>query len=306
MIFANVKGLRIPEGNVKKITDASGRVLWSVSSTPGGGGGDIDVNKYPTLLPNWQWRAWLGNVSDQVQSIEFVDSYTSGTMYSSWAIDEERTGSIMCYALDDYCSHLIIAGNGSGKIYANPDMCGFFGYGVKSETDYFDGLTNLNTIDGLDLLDTSRVVDMSNMFRNTYGLAGKYLNLSSFDTSNVVSMKSMFEDCGASIINLLSFDTTNVQSMRFMFDGCQALTLDLYNFNTPNLTDMYGMFCNCMNITSLDLTSFNTKKVSTMDFLFTGNEKLIYINVSKDNWDMSGATTTNMFGGCGTDHLTYV
>lgn len=34
MNFANLKGLKIPEGNVTQITDASGRVLWSVRKAP--------------------------------------------------------------------------------------------------------------------------------------------------------------------------------------------------------------------------------------------------------------------------------
>ena len=47
-----------------------------------------------------------------------------------------------------------------------------------------------------------------------------------------------------------------------MFLGCNNLTsLDVSNFNTSEVTTMRGMFQNCTKLTSLDLNNFNTNKV---------------------------------------------
>jgi surface protein len=55
-----------------------------------------------------------------------------------------------------------------------------------------------------------------------------------------------------------------------MFSGCQALTsLDLSKFNTEKVTDMSAMFGWCNALTSLDLSKFNTHKVESMDGMFS-------------------------------------
>jgi surface protein len=50
-----------------------------------------------------------------------------------------------------------------------------------------------------------------------------------------------------------------------MFDGCSNLTtLDLSSFNTSSVTNMNGMFGYCKKLTTLDLSSFNTSAVTNM------------------------------------------
>ena len=70
--------------------------------------------------------------------------------------------------------------------------------------------------------------------------------------------------------------------MGVMFCRCQNLSsLDLTNFNTGNVTNMYGMFSNCQNLSSLDLTSFNTANVTNMDYMFDGCSTLTTIYASE-------------------------
>ena len=71
----------------------------------------------------------------------------------------------------------------------------------------------------LDYLNTSNVISMVYMFRNSQATE---LDLSSFDTSNVTDMYGMFWDSQATILDLSSFDTSNVTDMGFMFSGSQA------------------------------------------------------------------------------------
>ena len=69
-----------------------------------------------------------------------------------------------------------------------------------------------------------------------------------------------------------------------MFDYCKGLTsLDLSNFNTEKVTDMSGMFSDCYNLTSLNLSSFNTGKVKNMRRMFDSCKGLTSLDVSVFN-----------------------
>ena len=83
-----------------------------------------------------------------------------------------------------------------------------------------------------------------------------------------------------------------------MFYGCQNLTsLNLSNFNTEDVQDMREMFYGCKSLTSLDLSNFKTEKVQSMRFMFSGCQNLTSLDLSnfntEDVQDMSF-----MFDGC--------
>ena len=74
--------------------------------------------------------------------------------------------------------------------------------------------------------------------------------------------------------------------------------LDLSHFNTSKVTDMTGMFDGCSGLTSLDLSSFNTSKVTKMIRMFYGNSNLRTIYVG-DGWSTAAVTvSSNMFYNC--------
>ena len=67
-----------------------------------------------------------------------------------------------------------------------------------------------------------------------------------------------------------------------------------------------GMFYGCSNLTSLDLRSFDTSKITDFDFMFKDCSKLTEITVS-NKWVVgTSASTDSMFNNCGTDHVTVV
>ena len=50
-----------------------------------------------------------------------------------------------------------------------------------------------------------------------------------------------------------------------MFAHCSNLTtIDVSNFDTQNVEGMESMFAYCSNLTKLDLSNFNTQNVMTM------------------------------------------
>ena len=86
--------------------------------------------------------------------------------------------------------------------------------------------------------------------------------------------------------------------MSFMFKGCSALkSLDLTNFNTAKVTDMSFMFHGCSALTSLDLTNFNTANVTYMDNMFNGCSALTSLDLT--NFNTAKVTyMNNMFEDC--------
>jgi len=87
-------------------------------------------------------------------------------------------------------------------------------------------------------------------------------------------------------------------STAFMFSGCKNLTsFDLSGFDTSNVNNMENMFNQCKNLTSLDLSKFNTSNVTTMGGMFSLCSKLETLDLSK--FDTSNVTNmSGMFAGC--------
>jgi uncharacterized repeat protein (TIGR02543 family) len=83
-----------------------------------------------------------------------------------------------------------------------------------------------------------------------------------------------------------------------MFLFCTELTsLDVTGFDTSNVTNMAGMFYGCSGLTSLDLSKFDTGNVTNMSAMFMGCSGLISLDVSK--FVTSSVTGMSyMFSGC--------
>ena len=135
-----------------------------------------------------------------------------------------------------------------------------------------------------------------------------YLN-----TSEVTNMAYMFAACKLTSLDLSHFSTANVTDMSNMFCYCEQLeSLDLSSFNTSNVTDMGQMFGYCNNLTSLDLSNFNTANVTNMSDMFGECENLRTIYVS-NGWSTDAVTMsynmfsncTNLVGGQGTTYIDY-
>ena len=86
--------------------------------------------------------------------------------------------------------------------------------------------------------------------------------------------------------------------MTGVFNGCSALTsLDLTNFNTAKVTDMKLLFANCSALESLDLSMFNTENVTSMPSMFNGATNLKTLNVSNFNTEKVN-NMGHMFANC--------
>lgn len=225
---------------------------------------EVDIAKSAKL--DYSWRD--GCVHSTITKITFVRSHTpTGNENNIWIAAEGEYGPIKCYRTG---TEVIIAGDNRGRIIlANGSV--LFGY-----------CSNLVTIEGLEILDTSLATSMAQMFQGCSKLTA---------------------------LNLSTFNTSNVRSMANMFNGCDKLTsLNLSGFNTSNVTDMAFMFSNCGYygpLTTLDLTSFDTRNVTNMNSMFSGCQKLNKVLVSADTWKTADQATY-MFRNCGCSDVTYV
>ena len=155
---------------------------------------------------------------------------------------------------------------------------------------FFENLTKLETITGLEYLNTEKVTRMNFMFFNCSSLTS--LDVTHFNTANVTDMMSMFSNCSSlTSLDVTHFNTAKVTNMRSMFSSCSSLTsLDVTHFNTANVTDMSSMFYSCSSLASLDVTDFNTANVENMSNMFRGCIGLISLDVTHFNT----AKVTNM------------
>lgn len=115
------------------------------------------------------------------------------------------------------------------------------------------------------------------------------------------------EDCGSLFAGMKllrsidfggCFHTEEARRMRCLFDSCQFLrSLDLSGFDTAKVTDMRCMFYGCRSLRALDLSSFDTARVTDMSGMFTACSRLETLEVG--SFDTARVTNMKgMFFGC--------
>ena len=124
----------------------------------------------------------------------------------------------------------------------------FMRFGETSDTSTNRSKSLLEILD----MNTSNIIDMSNMFRSCPNLTNITCN---WDTSNVTNMQEMFSGCSSlTSLDLNSWDTSQVQNMYATFRNCSSLTtLDVSNWDINKVFSLQSTFQNCSSLTSLDL-----------------------------------------------------
>ena len=155
---------------------------------------------------------------------------------------------------------------------------------------FFAGFNNLVNINYNNNFNTSKVTNMSYMF----------LPAAPGDWGSIVTLTVNNKNVKPSFI-----DRKNDGVLEMMMSGGGSSVgfysviekLDLSNFNTSKVTNMCFMFAGCSSLTSIDLSSFNTSQVTNMDEMFGGCSSLASIDLSSFN--TSKVTNMDgMFGGC--------
>ena len=158
---------------------------------------------------------------------------------------------------------------------------------------FFAGFNSLVNINYNNNFNTSKVTNMSYMFMPaTPGDWGDIVTL----TANNKKVKPSF------------IDRKNDGVLEMMISGgggggggigfySVIEKLDLSNFNTSKVTNMINMFSNCGSLMSLDLSNFNTSKVTNMINMFSNCSSLTSLDLS--GFDTSNAINmSNVFRNC--------
>ena len=268
------------------------------------------------LAPQDTWYQSQTVKMSDLSEISLAANYViTGNEDESWAADANGTGDIMAHRTGN---EVILSACGADTIKANPDSAWMF-----------SGLSGATKIEGLDLLDTSIVIDMSGMFYECRAITS--IKIDGWETNGVTNMEYMFYGCRelTDVGDLARWDVSSVTNTRHMFRNCFALPTsgNIGDWNTSSVADMSYMFFNCRSLvsieniggwdtaavenmsnmfyccgllttlTTLDVSGWDTSSVTNMAEMFYGCSKLVALDVS--GWNTSSVTKTNgMFNYC--------
>lgn len=100
------------------------------------------------------------------------------------------------------------------------------------------------------------------------------------------------------VITSAQINVSGMKNAAYLFQACSNLTtLDVSGWDTSSVTDMYGMFFDCSSLTTLDVSGWDTGNVTRMCFMFSGCSNLTALDVS--GWNISSVTDMwQMFEDC--------
>ncbi len=124
---------------------------------------------------------------------------------------------------------------------------------------WFYNMANLQSITGMEYLNTSEVTKMAYMFSGCNQLSS--LDLSHFNTANATNMQGLFNSCSnLTSLDLSSFNTSQVTDMAFMFwNNSNLRTIYVGSiWSTAAVATSSNMFNNCTNLVGGQGTTWNS------------------------------------------------
>ena len=250
------------KGDSDKYVDIVG--TWKKEAT-------IPVIQGETLIPGPEFNSELGIGQDSIYHIEFR-KVSSMSGISGIDVSAKHNNSIIAYKPNSTTYYIV----STKKILANKDASNMFN-------------TTYKTLQTLDLtnFDIGQSENIESMFDGQETLT-EIKNIENMHTYHVKNMDTTFYYCSSlRRLDLSKWNTANVTSMRGTFGACGASTINVANWNTSSCTNMRSTFMNMENLTSLDLSGWDTSKAkdissfisrSTNLSTVTGNIKLGVIN----------------------------
>ena len=198
-------------------------------------------------------------------------------------------------------------GDGSIKLWKEGETV-YIGSRYKiffpSNTNGFFRNLGITELEFNDMVDTTFVTNMGNMFENCRKLSS--LDVRSFRMGNVTNMSYMFEYLGADASDILieadDLDTSNVTSANGVFEGvgqnAYNITINAANFNFSKASDFQRMFSNVgrsrgdkiiINVPNWILTGG-----TSTHYMFSqigSYDKTKELEIDATNWDTSTITT---------------
>ena len=148
-------------------------------------------------------------------------------------------------------------------------------------------------------VDVSNITDMSKLFEDLQSV--KRINCEDWNTSKVTDMWHLFYNCfKLEEINVRGWDVSNVEDMTGLFMFCSNLKriYGIEKWKTSSLKRAVSIFNRCVNLTEIDLSSWDSINIEYTNFMFLRCVKL------KDIYGLEYWETPNlknyrdMFEGC--------
>ena len=186
----------------------------------------------------------------EASSSKYIATYESSTQTLTFKENVGETLPSNSVVVEDKMKVATIKNKlGNGTIVHIVFDKSFSSYTPTSLFRFFKDLTKLETITGLEYLNTAKVTDMSEMFYRCSKLTS--LDVTKFNTANVTNMGYMFYNCSSlTSLDVTHFNTAKVTDMGYMFYNCSSLTT-IYassKFVTPQVSTSFNMFYNCKKL----------------------------------------------------------
>ncbi len=123
---------------------------------------------------------------------------------------------------------------------------------------------NSNPSPNLNMIDTSAITDMSNLFNDDSTFNG---DITQWNMSNVESTGAMFTDASVFNQDIGDWDTSKVTTMISMFTGAIKFNQDIGDWDTSKVTTMIGMFTGAIKFNQ-DIGSWNVQNVTAINIMF--------------------------------------
>lgn len=256
----------------------------------------LEISDANTYFQNWKthyygayywWGGWFSLTPTSDVSIAKLSENTDGKKTLNFVCEKRDLDFRKCdstnviFRLDCTPAWTSLVGDSITKVVFDDS---FSNARPTSTSKWFAGLHALDTIVGIQNLNTSRVTDMSEMFDHCWAL--KNLNVSGFNTQNVTDMSYMFEGCSSlKCLDVSKFDTHNVTDMSYMFMGCSSLTsIDISGFKMQNVKIISNMFENCSSLTTLDVSNLSHSVDAWLEHaVFSGCSNLVSLNIGHND-----------------------
>lgn len=149
---------------------------------------------------------------------------------------------------------------------------------VNNASSMFQGFTAMTEIN-FNNFNTSSCTDLSKFLYNCSSLTTQ-TGMNDFDTSNVVNMETMLRNTNFATIgqdntyslNVSNWDTRKVENISNMFRECQATYIDISNFLTPVCSRFRSMFFNCSKLVTLNMENIDMSLCDGVSIIGTAND----------------------------------
>ena len=140
--------------------------------------------------------------------------------------------------------------------------------------------TQRTDFSGIEKWDVSKVEDMNNMFRRAESFNA---DISNWDVGNVRDMGCMFSEATSFNQPIGKWNVGNVENMSCMFDGATSFNQPIGDWNVSNVENMYAMFY-CARAFNQDISGWDVRKVVDMSWMFSRAESF---NQPIGEWNVS-------------------